>query len=85
MAMAKPVLATKVSAIPELVKDNETGFLVAAKEEAVLAQKILELTENEELRKRLGNNGRERWKKMFSVDKMLIETERFYDEMLTDR
>lgn len=85
MVMAKPVLATRVSAIPELVQDNETGFLVPAGEPDVLSQKILALTENPELRKRLGRNGRERWKKLFSADKMIAETENYYEKLLSDR
>jgi len=84
MSTGKAVIATKLSAIPELVIDGETGVLVPSKETELLSKKILELSENTELRSRFGNNGRERWKKMFSVDKMIRETENYYDELLTD-
>jgi len=84
MAMGKAVIATKVSAIPELVIDGETGVLVPSKETDLLSKRILELSENTELRNRFGNNGRERWRKMFSVDKMIRETENYYDELLMD-
>jgi len=84
MSKGKAVIATKLSAIPELVIDGETGVLVPSKKTDPLSKKILELSENTELRNRFGNNGRERWKKMFSVDKMIRETGNYYDELLTD-
>jgi len=84
MSKGKAVIATKLSAIPELVIDGETGVLVPSKKTNPLSKKILELSENTELRNRFGNNGRERWKKMFSVDKMIRETGNYYDELLTD-
>ncbi len=84
MAKGKAVIATKLSAIPELVIDGETGILVPSEETDILSKKIFELAENRELRSCLGRKGRERWKKMFSVDKMINETEKFYDELLAD-
>jgi len=85
MIMAKPVIATNVSAIPELVRGNETGFLVPAGDTEALARSILDLAENAELRKTLGHCGRERWKNKFSADKMIAETENYYKELLLDR
>lgn len=57
MAMREPVIATDVNAIPELVKDGETGILVPPKDPEALAKGILELLEDREKAKRMGKAG----------------------------
>ncbi len=59
MAMEKPVVATRVGGIPDLVKNGENGFLVEPHNPEVLAEKIKELMENKELREKFGKAGRE--------------------------
>ena len=59
MACGLPVITTSVGGHPELITDNENGILVEPKDIIVLAQKLLELILNEDLRMRLGKNARE--------------------------
>ena len=59
MAAGKPVVATKVSAIPEVVEDGVTGLLVAADDPDALSAAIIKL-ENTALREKLGATGRKR-------------------------
>jgi glycosyltransferase involved in cell wall biosynthesis len=82
MAMAKPVIATNVSAIPELVEDGVTGLLVPSKDSSSLAQAIVKLSFNEDLRIRFGQSAREKWRKLFSKDNMVEKTEDLYGELV---
>jgi len=56
--MKKPVIATNVGGIPELMKDNETGFLVQKGNPDEWIKKISLLIESKELRDTMGNKGR---------------------------
>ncbi len=60
MAAGKPVIASRVGGIPELVIDGKTGILVESENIGDLAMAIEKLCSDAELRQRLGNAGRER-------------------------
>ncbi len=68
LAMSIPVVATKHSGIPELVSDNETGFIVAEKNTEALIEKLSYLILNPELRNKFGQTGRSRIMKNFSIN-----------------
>jgi glycosyltransferase involved in cell wall biosynthesis len=73
-----PVIATSVGGIPEIVKNNETGMLVARDSFQELSGAMARLYENTELRKTLARNLREFASKNFSKEKMLEETLKLY-------
>ena len=54
----KPVIATRVGGTPELITNNENGLLVASESPLELANAILELAGDPELRNKLGENGK---------------------------
>jgi glycosyltransferase involved in cell wall biosynthesis len=58
MARAKPVVASRIGGIPELVRDGETGLLFEPKNTEALSRHIKALLASSELRKRLGRNAR---------------------------
>ena len=58
MAAGRPVVATRVGGIPELVTDVGTGFLVAPRAPAEIAQRLVQLLEDSALRARMGAAGR---------------------------
>lgn len=58
MARAKPVVATAVGGVPELIRDGETGLLHPHEEAGRLAEHLLALLRDETLRRRLGESGR---------------------------
>lgn len=58
MALKRPSISTNVYAIPEAVKDLETGLLIEAGDAAALSDAILRLKNDPSLRSRLGENGR---------------------------
>jgi glycosyltransferase involved in cell wall biosynthesis len=55
---SKPVVATTVGALPEMVEDGRTGFLVPPRDVAALADAIVRLLQDRELRHWMGANGK---------------------------
>jgi len=71
MALGKPVIATDCGGTRELIKDGETGFLVKPKSPEELASKIEYLLDNNKIASNMGERGKERIKKEFSIEKMI--------------
>jgi glycosyltransferase involved in cell wall biosynthesis len=69
MATGLPVVSTTIGGIPEMVVDNETGFLVQPEDAAALAGAIEKITNDRSLGQRLGRAGYERAQKLFSIEK----------------
>lgn len=85
MAAQKPVVATSVSAIPEVIVDGETGLLIPPKDSIALADAILKLLDDPELAREMGRKGRVRLEKEFSVDRMVSQTEALYDRLILSK
>ncbi len=83
MATGIPVLATRVSAVPEVVVDGETGVLVPPSDVKALAEGMLRLAGDPATRARLGTNGRARVAAAFGLDRMIDETIGVYREVLS--
>jgi len=58
MALGKPVIATRVGAIPDVIVDDESGLLIEPEDVAGLQAKLLHLIQHDALRSRLGNGAR---------------------------
>jgi sugar transferase (PEP-CTERM/EpsH1 system associated) len=58
MAAAKPVIATSVGGNPELVKHGETGYLVPAQDDRLLAARMLDILTDPQLKRSMGAAGR---------------------------
>ena len=71
--MRKPVVATNVGGIPELMKDNETGFLVEKGNAEEWIEKLSLLINDKEKRENMGNAGRKLWKKILVGNKIVKE------------
>lgn len=72
-----PVISTKISGIPELIIDHETGLLVKEKDEYALADAIKKMIKNEKFRNSIGLAGRERVYKEFNIEnitRLIIST-----------
>jgi glycosyltransferase involved in cell wall biosynthesis len=82
MASGKPVVATRVGGVPEVVVDGETGFLVAPEDAGGLAKKLVCLLKSPCLAQELGSAGCERAKERFSLDRMVKGYEELYDAAL---
>ncbi|MGQ9512036.1 MAG: glycosyltransferase family 4 protein [Thermodesulfitimonas sp.] len=82
MAAALPVVATTVGGIPEVVVDGETGILVPPRDAAALAAAIGRLLGDPELAAKMGQAGRERVRKLFTVERMARAVMALYEEEL---
>jgi glycosyltransferase involved in cell wall biosynthesis len=67
MASGAPVIASRISGIPELVEDGRHGLLVPPRDARALADAIQQLCEDPELRRRLGCAGRQRVAEQFNM------------------
>jgi glycosyltransferase involved in cell wall biosynthesis len=85
MAAAVPIVASRVATIPEVVLDGETGLLVPAGDEVALAEALARLANDPLAAHQLGEAGRERLRRQFSIDKMVGDTELLYRELIEDR
>jgi glycosyltransferase involved in cell wall biosynthesis len=76
MAAARPVLATRVGSLDEMVVDSETGYLVAAGDEDAFLDRLQKLRSDDSLRSTMGAAGRRRVADRFTRRRMVSETAR---------
>lgn len=84
MAAGVPVVATRVSAIPEIVEHGRTGLLVPVDDAAALADAVSRLLADREWARAMGQAGRERVLREFTVEAMVRRTCETYDELLAN-
>lgn len=82
MAAAKPIVATRVSAIPEIVADGETGLLVPPKDPEGLARALLALLHDPARAQEMGRRGRRRLEERFTVARMVEQTQAVYENLV---
>ena len=83
MAMAKPVVASRVGGIPDLVEDGRNGFLVQPGDVKALAAAIKRLLIDKELAGEMGSRGRKMVDEKFNSDIMVRSIEEVYRHLLT--
>jgi len=84
LTLARPVVATQVGGVPELVQDGETGLLVPPHRPDRLAEAILYLLRNPAEATRLGQKGQERVLREFTAEAMARKTAKVYQEVLSE-
>jgi glycosyltransferase involved in cell wall biosynthesis len=85
MAAGRPVVATNVGGIPELVIDGTTGLLVPPSNPDALSRMIITLLSDPERARIMGHAGRERVAKHFPIGTMVKRTETLYTELLQSK
>ena len=83
MSFSLPIIATKVGGIPEVVLDGETGWLVKARDSDAFAGTILAALSSPDKMLQCGQRGKLRVHDTFSVQKMIFDTEKIYNLVLT--
>jgi glycosyltransferase involved in cell wall biosynthesis len=73
MAYRKPVIATRVGGIPELVSDEESGFLIERGDVETLAERVLTLIGDPERRESMGIAGRKRVDASFDLQQNVAQ------------
>ena len=84
-SFAKPVVATSVGALPDVIEHGASGLLVPPRDEHALAEAILELLGNEQLRREMGRRGQERLDTDCAPAVVACRTAEVYAEAIRDR
>jgi glycosyltransferase involved in cell wall biosynthesis len=71
MAAGRPLVATRVGGIPELVADGGNGFLVPTRAPAEIARRVIQLLEDPALRAKMGAAGRQAAEQKFDLERNL--------------
>jgi glycosyltransferase involved in cell wall biosynthesis len=82
MAYKTPCIGSTADAMPEIIEDGGTGFLVSPNDYKQLADKLILLLENEHLMKRMGEEGRKRVEKHFTWDLVVDRMTEQFEEII---
>lgn len=85
MAAARPVVASAVGGLKDLVVDGESGLLVPRGDSGSLARALEKLVQQRDLIGSLGEAGRARLRKHFTMERMACANEEFYYDLLDKR
>lgn len=82
MAAARPVVATNVGGVAEVIVEGETGYLVSSGDDQLMATQIMRLLKDPERARKMGESGRRVVEEKFSCDAQLKNTEALYERLL---
>ncbi len=84
MSCGNPIVGYRHGGITEMVVDGHNGYLADVRNTTMLADKILLLLSNENLRSEMGKNARERLLSNFSMSSYVSKMSAIYDRLLDD-
>ena len=82
LAAGRPVVATRVGGVPDVVVEAEDGFLVEPGATGDIADRLAQLARDPELRERMGRAGRERVLSRYGVYRLVDDVDRLYRALL---
>lgn len=85
MTAGRPVVATRVGGVPDVVADGETGLLVPENDPPALAEAIARVLDDGELARRLGAAGRPRVVERFGAARLVRDIDTLYTRLLTEK
>ncbi len=83
LGAGRPVVATRVGGVPDIVRDGEDGFLVEPGATDELADRLARLAHDPALRERMGKQGRERVLPRYAVDRLVGDMDQLYRSLLS--
>ena len=84
MALGKPIVASNIPALREILRDGENGYLCVLGNYKDFAEKILILCKDRKKRKEFSINCRKRVEKLFDIRNKVLEIERLYHEVISE-
>lgn len=85
MALGKPVVATNIGGIPEIIEDGKSGILVKPKDSKGLARAIIKLLQDTTLNKKMQGIAQLSVKERFPLDKMLRDIDKIYSALIEQK
>ncbi|MDP2911213.1 MAG: glycosyltransferase family 4 protein [Candidatus Omnitrophota bacterium] len=82
MASGRPVVATRVGGVADIVQDGKNGYLVESGDEEGFNQKLMDLIKDSEKRRKFGEYGRNIVKNRFSKERLIKDTKELYNNTL---
>jgi glycosyltransferase involved in cell wall biosynthesis len=82
LAAGRPVVATRVGGVPDVVRDGVDGYLVEMGDTRALADRLAELARDPELRARMGAAGSLRVIPRYAVDRLVSDVDELYRSLL---
>jgi glycosyltransferase involved in cell wall biosynthesis len=84
MSAGLPVVTTDQGAIRETIVEGETGYLVPQRDPGAIARRVVELLQDEPLRRRMGEAGRRRFEQRFRVETYSLGMAQVFDAVLSE-
>ena len=84
MRAGVPIVASNVGGVSEVVSDGETGFLVEMGNSRLFSQKLSHLSDDPDLRSRMGHASRKKFLKQFQFREMFWKTEHIYQNIIRE-
>lgn len=85
LAAGRPVVATRVGGVPDVVQDGVDGFLVAVGDVEGATAHLAQLADDPELRARMGAAGQERTLRRYRVERLVEDVDRLYRSLLAEK
>ncbi len=82
LAMRVPVIGTENGGVPEIIENGVNGFMFEPDNAAELAERIMKLLGDSELRKQMGKRGQKIVNEKFDIDKKITEYERLFADLI---
>jgi glycosyltransferase involved in cell wall biosynthesis len=83
LAAGRPVVATRVGGVPDVVRDGTDGFLAEVGDTDGLAAHLVELARDPDRRTEMGERGRARVFERYAVDRLVDDVDRLYRSLLS--
>jgi glycosyltransferase involved in cell wall biosynthesis len=83
LAATRPVVATRVGGVPDVVTEGEDGFLVDVGDVDAIADALAQLARDPALRERMGERGRELVVPRYRVERLVDDVDELYRDLLS--
>jgi len=85
LAAGRPVVATRVGGVPDVVRDGVDGYVVAVGDVDQLGARLAELADDPAARDEMGSRARARMRERYAVERLVDDTDRLYRSLLAGR
>ncbi len=81
MGKGKPIIASKIGGLPDIVVNDETGLIIPPNDVKALSEAVNEMISNQVMREKMGIKAMERFLNLFSAEKVVPQIEGVYNDL----